>query len=293
MHLVAAIVVLLVAARSVPALAERRPTLPLPFSRNLQLVAPPLNGSDVTILQHLLQRSGKCPSSLTGQYDEATAHAVACFQSERGISADPPGVFGSDTASTVLRLLAADRWRDDGRSAAALGGYKYKILLPVHRNRSVETVGTLLDANNNQLLQFPARTHGHDCDATGQRIDGIPWPDLTDDGCPAGPAKQGCIGLNEFSSDGATPTGLTEIDLNSPEPTDDERLYGPYPVNRSVSAQRQRRNCSLLPCCNGAFAVVQICPRSCRQRRFPIAGDPRWHFDPHWGVGKLQLVARG
>ena len=229
----AALLAAAAAATLLVALVTAAP-LPLPFRRRLQLVAPPLNGTDVTILQQLLRRSGPgcaggLPASPTGEYDGPTAHAVSCFQTLHGLPAD--GVVGAGTGSAVLRLLASDGWRDDGRSAAALG-YKYKILLPVHRNRSVETVATLLDAANNPLLQFPARTHGHDCDAAGQRVDGIPWPDLTDDGCPAGATKQGCIGLNEFSTDGATPTGLSEIDLNSPEPTADERLYGPYPVNR-------------------------------------------------------------
>ena len=36
-----------------------------------------------------------------------------------------------------------------------------------------------------------------------------------------------------FSTLGATPTGLTAVDLNSPE--DAPRLYGPYPVLRFVS----------------------------------------------------------
>lgn len=31
---------------------------------------------------------------------------------------------------------------------------------------------------------------------------------------------------------GATPTGLTELDLNSPE--DEPALFGPYPVNRAT-----------------------------------------------------------
>jgi hypothetical protein len=55
---------------------------------------------------------------------------------------------------------------------------------------------------------------------------------LTDDGCPNYWENQGCIGLNSWSHSGATPTGLTAIDLNSPE--DVPRLYGPYPVTRFV-----------------------------------------------------------
>eukprot|EP01052_Picozoa_sp_SAG31_P008979 SAG31_NODE_462_length_15340_cov_2.972968_10_plen_281_part_00 len=257
-------------AFSIAATALAAPPLPLPFTRILHLVSPPLGGGDIVILQNLLHRSDGCafalPRSHAGDYDAATARAVSCFQTHVGLAAD--GVVGPNTARALLRTLSADGWRDDGRSAGEQG-YKYKILLPVHTNRSVETVGTLLDAHNNELLRFPAHSHGHDCDEDGQRIDGIPWPDLTDDGCPDAALKQGkgwyflvfvglfekygtlierntaliakvsaligCIGLNEFSSDGATPTGLTEIDLNSPESASDERLYGPYPVNRCVS----------------------------------------------------------
>jgi hypothetical protein len=38
--------------------------------------------------------------------------------------------------------------------------------------------------------------------------------------------------LNQLASDGETPTGLAEFDLNSPE--DDPVDYGPYPINRMV-----------------------------------------------------------
>jgi hypothetical protein len=61
-------------------------------------------------------------------------------------------------------------------------------------------------------MTFPARTHGHvdESDTSG-------YPD---------------VGLNQFTSNGNTITGLVEIDLNSPEPDPD--LYGPWPVNRIV-----------------------------------------------------------
>jgi len=212
-------------------------TLPAPFSRVLQLTAPAPTGSDVTILQALLARAGDCPPpARSDQYDAATAAAVTCFQKQQDLA--PDGVFGHDTAWRVLAKLSLDGWRDDGTPAAAIGAqYKYKLLLPIHSNRSVETVATLLDAHNNVLHKFPARSHGHDVDAAGQPIMGVDWPDLTDDGCPNATARQGCTGLNAFSRYGATPTGLTELDLNSPESTpghDVDYLYGPYPVNRFV-----------------------------------------------------------
>eukprot|EP00937_MAST-01D_sp_MAST-1D-sp2_P001364 g1364.t1 len=226
--------------------ADEATVLPAPFSRVLRVAAPPLNGSDVTVLQHLLARApGECalPPAVCapGAYDAATARAVACVQQRWGLTSGgsggggggSSGVFDNATAWAVLARLSADGWRDDGRSARALGGYKYKVLLPVHRtNRSREMVGTLLDADNNVLLRFPARTHGLDADAAGRPVTGVAWPDLTDDGCPRGATRQGCAGLNEFSPSGATPTGLVEIDLNSPE--DAPELYGPYPVNRFV-----------------------------------------------------------
>ena len=39
-----------------------------------------------------------------------------------------------------------------------------------------------------------------------------------------------------FASNGNTPTGLMELDLNTPEP--DPKEYGPYPVNRAVRGLR-------------------------------------------------------
>jgi hypothetical protein len=66
------------------------------------------------------------------------------------------------------------------------------------------------------LFEFRARLHG----AISKPAP--PWPNFNNSGS----------GLNEFSGDGATPTGLTELDLNSPE--DDPAAFGPYPVNRAV-----------------------------------------------------------
>jgi hypothetical protein len=145
------------------------------------------------------------------------------------------------TAFAVLAHLSSDGFVDDGRPAGQIQWpgrnytYKYKVMIPVHRNRSVETVATLLDGANNELLQFTVRAHGHDVTTAGQGT-ATAWPDFSDDRCPPDvyAAKQGCVGLNAFSSDGATPTGLYELDLNSPEPASDERFYGPYPVNRFV-----------------------------------------------------------
>lgn len=84
--------------------------------------------------------------------------------------------------------------------------------------------------------EFRVRAHGQDVDAKGQPISGRAWPDFHDIDCPNSAAVQGCIGLNQFSTDGNTPTGLSEIDLNSPESP--SKLYGPYPVTRFVRGLR-------------------------------------------------------
>ena len=206
---------------------------PQPFHRRLTEGAePPMSGDDVTILQQLLRRPNHgnttctlaCGCGCSHVFDGPTADALECVTNGRTRALD------AAAAAMVLRLFSSDHWTDDG-APAAQSGHLYKILIPVHRNRSVETTATLLDAHNAPLFNFPVRTHGHDVDTHGQRIDGK-WPDLSDTGCPFAQTRQGCVGLNSFSADGATPTGLSEIDLNAPE--DSAKLYGPYPINRFV-----------------------------------------------------------
>ena len=116
------------------------------------------------------------------------------------------------TAWYLLDHYTFDGYADSNRTERSLG-YKFKILVPVHSNRSIETQATLLNADNEVLMTFPVRAHGHDVDKNGQP-DNRPWPDYDNDDA----------GLNEFSSSGATPTGLSQCDLNSPE--DDPKLYG-------------------------------------------------------------------
>ena len=67
-------------------------------------------------------------------------------------------------------------------------------------------------------LALPAHSLATGHDATGPN----PWPTFNSAG----------DGLNQFTSDGNTITGLFEGDLNSPE--DEPKFYGPYPVNRVV-----------------------------------------------------------
>ena len=89
---------------------------------------------------------------------------------------------------------------------ANASGHLYTLLIPVHRNRSIQTTATLLDAHNVKLYEFRVRAHGHDVAASGLPVPGQPWPHFSTG-----------VGLNQFSTDGNTPTGLSEIDLNSPE----------------------------------------------------------------------------
>lgn len=91
----------------------------------------------------------------------------------------------------------------------------------MERNRSVEVTARLLDKNNQVLYNFTVRAHGRDADNVPR-----PWPDFNNSN----------DGLNMFSPDGNTPTGLMTFDLNAPEP--DPKSFGPYPVNRAVSGLR-------------------------------------------------------
>jgi len=80
------------------------------------------------------------------------------------------------TSSLLLELHTADGYKDDGKPAADLG-YLYKVCtgqlcafsywilsgvvpqmhVPVHKNRSIQTTGTLYSANNTVLLRFVVR----------------------------------------------------------------------------------------------------------------------------------------
>ena len=61
------------------------------------------------------------------------------------------------TPPPLLSLLL--RYVDDGKTAAARGKL-YKIYVPVHRNRSIETWATLSNASGAVLLTFKVHAHG-------------------------------------------------------------------------------------------------------------------------------------
>jgi len=169
----------------------------------LYLTSPPFNGDDVFILQNVIVRSSYVTNGLNASrsFDQATKVAVQLYQAGNGVKTD--GIFGPDTAKLLLQQHLNDGYRDNGTVPP---GWKYKVYVPVHRNRSIETTGTLFDANGKVLYRFLTHTHGQN-DAQGNA-------------------------LNDLAGDGSTPTGLSTFDLNSPEP--DPVDFGPYPVNRAV-----------------------------------------------------------
>lgn len=186
---------------------------PSPFTRELTVTSPMMNGTDVIVLQNLIARQKGVFVAQTQYYDPQTAQAVRVFQEHSKLPVT--GNVDADTAAAVLEYLSYDGYHDDGRPAAELG-YLYKVYIPVYRNRSIETNATLYAGNGTELFKFRVRAHG--CEPDGCQS----WPDFNNTN----------YGLNMFSSDGDTPTGLMEFDLNSPEP--EPQLYGPYPVNRAV-----------------------------------------------------------
>lgn len=196
-------------------LLRRTSEMPLPWTRTLYVTSPYMKGNDVLIAQTLLMRDPAVkPIAADGYYGNDSAGATKSFQEAHGLKVT--GIFDSMTAQLLLELHSDDGYTDTGFTAASMG-YKYKIHLSVYSNRSVESMATLYDANNNILLEFKTRSHGHRNDGSSG-----PWPDF----------GNGDVGLNEFTSNGNTVTGLFEVDLNSPEP--DPTLYGPWPVNRLV-----------------------------------------------------------
>eukprot|EP01119_Soliformovum_irregulare_P002265 TRINITY_DN12550_c0_g1_i1.p1 TRINITY_DN12550_c0_g1~~TRINITY_DN12550_c0_g1_i1.p1 ORF type:complete len:280 (-),score=53.21 TRINITY_DN12550_c0_g1_i1:50-889(-) len=176
--------------------------MPCPFTRTLRLKQPPMEGSDVSVLQNLLIRSPYVGHlTATGQYDASTAEAVKRFNAGNRISESE--IFDEHSANELLSKHLLDGYKDNGKIPA---GFKYKVHVPVYRNRSIETKGTLYDDKMRVMHTFIARTHGQD------NADG------SDE--------------NMMCDSGNTPTGLMTFDLNSPEP--DPVSYGPYPVNRAV-----------------------------------------------------------
>jgi hypothetical protein len=170
---------------------------PLPFTRPLVLSS---NGTDVKILQFLINRFQNVSINVNGVFGAETLQAVNRFNEFYGLER---GVFSAQSAARLLAYMDDHVTYTPGPLPAPL---LYQVFIPVHRNRSVEVTGFLLDRFGRELHNFTARLHGQNL------------PDGTQ--------------MNQFTSDGVTPTGISLMDLNSPE--DDPKDFGPYPVNRAV-----------------------------------------------------------
>lgn len=188
-------------------------SIPYPFTREL---AHGDEGNDVYVLQNLLARFTNVPTP-DGKFGTLTAAAVKLFQVMHSSTLTPTGKLDFATARIVLSVLSLDDWRDDRKNAAAPAGWKYKVWVPQPARRAQEVRALLLDANHKILHSFQVRLHGH---STVGKED---WP--TFDSEP---------GLNAFTSNGNTPSGLARIDLNEAFAPEYQHLYGPYPVNRIV-----------------------------------------------------------
>jgi hypothetical protein len=182
-------------------------TMPLPFTQPLAQGA---RDKLVRLVRTLVARTPGVGALSLGDdlFDGSVANALQVFQSQQQLM--PSGVLDADTASALLQFNEPDGWRDP-LVFPLHNPYLYKVWIPVHRNRTVQaTNATLFDQWGNVLLTFVARLHGKN------------HPDGSQ--------------LNQFTSNGVTPTGLFEFDLNSPEP--DPVSYGPFPVNRATRGLR-------------------------------------------------------
>jgi hypothetical protein len=195
-------------------------TFPLwPFGRQLQLGD---SGRDVLVLNRILLfratrycSDSELPSS-SSTFDNNTLTCLSLFQAARVPSAAQRGTLDAITAMAILTELSPDNYFDNGLSPFELG-YQYKVLIRLpSTNRSVEATAYLIAGNGSYLFNFTVRVHG------AESYPAPNWPswNSTDSG------------LSEFASDGATPTGLCEFDLNSPESNTSE--FCPYPINRAV-----------------------------------------------------------
>jgi len=105
----------LLASRTILAYSLATPSFPQgPFGRSLLLTSPPLQGSDVYILQRIIPRAldvlpvpPQVPTS--GTFDNATALAVAAFQ--RLYFLPPTGNLDPTTAKVLLQECSDDGYK--------------------------------------------------------------------------------------------------------------------------------------------------------------------------------------
>lgn len=192
--------------------------IPYPFTRDLYYnPQQPLSGKDVYAVQHLLNRATPSPLlTVNSIYDKATSAAMLKWKVSVGLPNND--IFDiKETAYVFLDAFYYDKYKDNGVKAADLG-LKFKVYIPVHKDRSIETIATLYDANNNVLHRYPARTRAHT--VYGEET----WPSFDNKGS----------GLIDLSGWGFTPSGLSLMDLNTPEPPSVFHMYGKWDVLRLV-----------------------------------------------------------
>jgi len=186
--------------------------VPFPFTRVLSLGD---TGNDVWVLQGLLRRS-TLDLELTGKFDRPTAEALVNFQTAHHMPGT--GTLEAEDARRVLFELSHDSWVDP--MLPSDGSWQYKIAVTITPNRALESRGLLLDGKNTILHSFPVRLHGHSIPATKED-----WPAFDSES----------VGVNQFTSNGNTPTGLGWLDFNTPFAPEHHATYGPYHINRVVS----------------------------------------------------------
>ena len=165
-----------------PPASSSCPLLPAPFST--PSLSPTIGThADVALLQYLLHRytPSKCAWQDGGIYDALTTSCVREFQ-QNSIYHKPRRLGHVDyvTAQALLTDYIDDQYHDDGKSARSQG-YLYKILIPVHHNRSIETTATFLDGDNNVVFTFPVRAKGHVSDGCGRSLPEV-WPNFNNSG---------------------------------------------------------------------------------------------------------------
>lgn len=174
----------------------------LPFTRPLTLTSPEKFGQDVMILQNLLQRHQNKNLSVTGSFNKQTQTALQAFQKDMKLQSTN-GVLDVESAALILNRLMSDGYKDDG---AIPDGINFKMYIPVYRDRTIETTGIIYARDGTILHKFTTRTRGSSGD-------------------------QGQV-LNQLTTNGNTPTGLSYMDINTKEL--DDKKFGPYPVLRVV-----------------------------------------------------------
>jgi len=195
------------------------PVFPIwPFYRQLALGD---TGRDVLVLNRILAARAlewcfSNPPTSSSIFDTVTKSCLSLFQDAKVKGVTQQGVLDAITAFAILEQLGEDSYVDSGIPPFQLG-YFYKVLIHLpSTNRSVEATAHLIAGNGTELFNFTVRLHGAENYPTPN------WPSYNNSDS----------GLSEFASDGATPTGLAEFDLNSPESNASE--FGPYPINRAV-----------------------------------------------------------